>query len=131
MNAVQHIAFNCRDHRQQAAFYTKHFGFKQARLFCAGEPHEFIMLRLGACCLEFFTAPPEKRPETGGEQAIGFKHLAFEVPSLEAAIASLQADGLTTDPIIDVGSTVPGLRICFFRDPEGNILELMQGWQDE
>jgi hypothetical protein len=26
---------------------------------------------------------------------------------------------------------VPGLRIVFFRDPEGNIIELMEGYRDE
>ena len=50
MAAIQHIGFNCRDHRKQEAFYTKHFGFKQARVRAKGTPQELIMLRLGSCC---------------------------------------------------------------------------------
>jgi glyoxylase I family protein len=128
MNAFQHLAMNCRDRLAQEAFYTEQFGFVRVRTFNRGRADEFVMARLGSMCLEFFGV---KDDGTGGEQAIGFKHLAFEVPDLEAAIAKLQAAGVQPDPIIDAGKSVPGLRICFFRDPEGNILELMQGWQDE
>jgi glyoxylase I family protein len=129
MNAVQHLAMNCRDRLAQEAFYIEHFGFTRVRTFNRGKPGEFVMARLGSMCLEFFGS---SNPDAGGgEQAVGFKHLAFEVPDLEAAIAKLQAAGIQTDPIHDASASVPGLRICFFRDPEGNILELMQGWQDE
>jgi hypothetical protein len=53
---------------------------------------------------------------------IGFKHLAFDVPRLEPAIEALRADGIESDPIIDLGQLIPGCRIVFFRDPEGNIM---------
>ena len=130
MPALQHLAFNCHDRHAAERFYTEHFGFRRARVFNRDTPNEFVMLRLGSMCLELFSvqADPAAR---GGEQVIGFKHLAFEVPDLDAAIAKLQAAGIKTDPIMDAGEHVPGLRICFFKDPEGNILELMEGWQDE
>ena len=133
MNAIQHIAFNCRDRHATERFYTEHFGFRRARVFNRGKEGEFVMLRLGAACSELFDAPPDAASgdARGGEQPVGFKHLAFEVPDLEAAIAKLNAAGTKTDDIIDAGPHVPGLRICFFKDPEGNILELMEGWQDE
>lgn len=38
---------------------------------------------------------------------------------------------IETGGIHDAGKHGPGLRGCFFKDPEGNILELMEGWQDE
>lgn len=128
MNSVQHIAFNCRDRLASEAFYAKHFGFRSARVFNAGKTDEFVMLRLGATCLELFGT---NATGTGGEQAVGFKHLAFEVPKLEPAIAALSADGIAVDRIMELPHLAPGLRICFFKDPDGNILELMEGWQDE
>ena len=131
MTAVQHIALNCRSHREQERFYTKHFGFRRSRVFNAGKPDEFIMLRLGSVCLELFSARTPPASEKGGEQPIGFKHLAFEVPDLEKAIAALKADGIATGVIIDCSSVVHGLRVCFFNDPDGNQLELMQGYQDQ
>ena len=129
---VQHLALNCRDRLAQEAFYTRHFGFRRARVFMPGQPGEFVMLRLGAMCIELFGAAGLPTPEPGGgEQPVGFKHLAFEVADLDAALEALRADGVTPDQVIDAGAHVPGMRICFFRDPEGNILELMEGWQDE
>ena len=130
MSALQHLALNCHDRHAAERFYTEQFGFRRARVFNRDTPNEFVMLRLGSMCLELFGVKADAAAR-GGEQVIGFKHLAFEVPDLDATIAKLQAAGIETDPIMDAGKHVPGLRVCFFRDPEGNILELMEGWQDE
>ncbi len=130
--ALNHIALNCSNLAEQEAFYTKHFGFKRCRTFQRGEPGEFFMLKLGSTRLELF---PTDRSKTaamqGGEQPIGFKHLAFDVPKLEPALEALRADGIEPDPIIELPHLAPGFRIVFFRDPEGNILELMEGHQDD
>ena len=131
--ATNHIALNCRNLAAQEAFYSKHLGFQRSRTFNAGQSDEYIMLKLGSVRLELFppTSGAPAGQARGGEQPVGFKHLAFDVPKLELAIAALRADGIEVDPIIDMGHVVPGFRIVFFRDPEGNILELMEGYQDE
>jgi hypothetical protein len=67
----------------------------------------------------------------GGEQVIGFKHLAFDVPKLDPVIATLRAESIEPDPIIDLSDAIPGCRIVFFRDREGKILELMEGYRDQ
>ena len=131
MNTIQHIALNCRDLKHQVQFYRKHFGFKPARVFNEGKPDEFIMLRLGAMCLELFQSTHVLPSSQGGEQSIGFKHLALEVSNLDAALAALRADGIQTEEIYDCSSIVKGMRVTFFNDPEGNRLELMQGYQDQ
>jgi glyoxylase I family protein len=132
MNAFTHIAFNCRDIHAQEKFYTKHFGFKRCRTFHRGKPDEFFLLKLGSMRLEFFTGPDVKTDSHGGEQKpLGYRHLAFEVPKLEPALESLRADGVEPDPIHEVPHLAPGARIVFFRDPEGNIVELMEGYVDE
>ena len=130
--AINHIALNCRNLAAQEAFFSKHFGFRRSRTFKAGTPDEFIMLKLGSVRLELFPTDSAQSMDTnGGEQVIGFKHLAFEVPKLEPAIEALRADGFEPDPIIDMGDVIPGFRIVFFRDREGNIIELMEGYRDE
>jgi glyoxylase I family protein len=127
-----HIAFNCRDVAAQERFYTKHFGFKRSRTFNRGQPNEFIMLKLGATRLEFFPTDSLKVADANaGEQAVGFKHLALDVPKLEPVIESLKADGVACDKIIECPHIAPGARIVFFRDLEGNIIELMEGYVDE
>jgi glyoxylase I family protein len=130
--AFNHVAFNCRDVAAQERFYSKHFGFKRARTFKRGEPDEFIMIKLGSMRLELF--PTDSLKISGcnaGEQPVGFKHLAFEVPALDLMIEALKADGVACDPVIDLAHVKPGLRIVFFRDLEGNIIELMEGYADE
>lgn len=131
MSAVQHLALNCKDVKRQEAFYSRHFGFRRARVFNANTPGEFVLLRLGTVCLELFPAKAEAKADIGKEQPIGFKHLAFEVPDLEAAIAELKADGIEPGPIIDCSKILAGMRVCFFDDPDGNRLELMQGYKDQ
>lgn len=131
MNAVQHIAITCRDLKAQEQFYTKHFGFRRCRVFYAGTPGEFLMLRLGSTCLELFQAHGDAKLLKAQPQPVGFQHLAFEVPDLEAAIAALNADGIQTEKIFDASSILAGLKGCFFHDPDGNRLELMQGYKDQ
>jgi glyoxylase I family protein len=131
MTSVQHIALNCRDLCAQEQFFTRHFGFQRARVFNAGTPNEFIMLRLGTTCLELFQAGAVSAAHHGGEQPVGVKHLAFEVPSVEEAVRKLNADGIATDAVIDCSSIVKGMKVCFFNDRDGNRLELMEGYQDQ
>jgi catechol 2,3-dioxygenase-like lactoylglutathione lyase family enzyme len=55
----------------------------------------------------------------------GFRHLGFKVSDLEARVANLKADGVQfhLDPIDAEG----GVRIAFFYDPDGTLLELVEG----
>ncbi len=131
MSIVHHIALNCRDRKKQEAFYTRHFGFRRSRVFNEGTPNEFVMLRLGPTCVELFSAKEEDRTRSGGAQPVGFNHLAFEVADMEEATTRLRDDGIETDKIIDCSNVVEGLRVCFFDDPEGNRIELMQGYADQ
>jgi glyoxylase I family protein len=132
MTAFNHIAFNCRDVHRQEQFYIRHFGFKRSRTFNTGRPDQFIMLKLGSMRLELFPTDSVKTVGAGGgEQPLGFKHLAFDVPSLEPVLEALKAEGIQPDRIIDCAQLVPGMRIVFFRDLEGNIIELMEGYADE
>jgi len=131
MKALQHLALNCANLKKQEQFYSRHFGFRRARVFNANTPDEFVLLRLGPMCLELFQAPAEHTSLVAKAQPVGFQHFAFAVSDLEATLAALHADGLPTDNIIDCGAIVPGMRICFFHDPEGNRIELVQGYKDE
>ncbi len=128
---VQHIALNCRDRLAQERFYTVHFGCRRARVFQAGRPDEFVMLRLGNALMELFQTRAKEADAAGGEQPVGFKHLCFEVRDIEAKAAQLHAAGVETGRVIDCSDQVPGLKVCFFKDPEGNVIELMEGWQDD
>jgi hypothetical protein len=51
MKALQHLALNCANMKKQEQFYSRHFGFRRARVFNANTPDEFVLLRLGSMCL--------------------------------------------------------------------------------
>jgi catechol 2,3-dioxygenase-like lactoylglutathione lyase family enzyme len=122
---VNHIAFACRDLAAQEAFYTKHFGCKRSRTFNAGQ----FMLKMGNTRLELFSSEHmHASVNKGGEQPVGYKHLAFDVESIDPILAGIRADGMNPGSIIDLGG---GARILFFCDPEGNIIELMEGYKDD
>jgi len=131
MAVFHHLALNCRDVKAQGAFYARHFGFKRVRTFRAGRPDEFIILRLGNACLELFPAQEGGPGRSDQAQAVGFKHLAFEVDDLDRTVGELKADGVQPEAIMDLSAMAEGLRICFFNDPEGNRIEIMEGYQDE
>ena len=58
--------------------------------------------------LELFRADREKTiGMQGGEQPIGFRHLAFDADKLEPVLEGLVAEGITPDPIIDCDRLVP------------------------
>lgn len=133
MTAVQHIAFVCRNRVALERFYTKHFGFRRARVFNAGEPGEFVMTRLDSVCIEFFQASPQAIAQAAKTPRVelGFKHLAFEVPQIEPVIESLKRDGVDVGEIFDCSDVAPGLRAAFFADPEGNEVEILEHWADQ
>jgi glyoxylase I family protein len=133
MTATQHmhIAYQCRDRLAQERFYARFFGFRRARVFAAGTEGEFVMLRRGNLWIELFAAAPDAQPPQGSGPASSYLHLALEVDDIERSVAELAGAGHEMGPIVDCGGVTPGLRICFFKDPEGNVIELMQGWRDE
>ncbi|HEY4051670.1 MAG TPA: hypothetical protein VGM27_32845 [Acidobacteriaceae bacterium] len=96
-SAINHIALKCRNLSAQEAFFSKHFGFQHSRTFKAGNADEYIMLKLGSVRLELFSAGPAQTVNAnGGEQVIGFKHLAFDVPRLEPAIEVEEVKTITS-----------------------------------
>ena len=131
MIVFNHLSLNCRDVAAQERFYVKHFGFQRSRTFRPGKPNQFVMLKLGSVRLELFPSDSANADQKGGEQSVGFKHLAFDTPQLEPVIESLRADGIEPDPIVDISKHIPGGRVVFFRDPEGNLIEFFEGYRDE
>ena len=131
MIVFNHVSLSCRDVVAQERFYVKHFGFQRSRIFRPGKPNQFVMLKLGSVRLELYPSDSANADQKGGEQPVGFKHLAFDAPQLEPVIESLRADGIEPDPIVDISKHIPGSRVVFFRDPEGNLIEFLEGYRDE
>jgi len=128
-----HVAIECKDPIAIERYYTKNFGIAQARVFGPGAG-QVVMLRDGDFSLELFTATQEAPVPPAGEagpEYPGWRHIAFLVPDLDAKLAEMGSDAKITLGPVDMSNFIPGMRVAWVADPEGNIIELNQGYRDE
>lgn len=126
-----HIGLNCRDMALTEEFYCTHFGFRRARVIVLGD-EQIIFLKAGDIYLELFTAKgdsPEPPYANDGPQYAGFRHISFNVEDVDAALKSIGAE-VTLGPLA-LDDFVPGWKTAWIKDPDGRIIEICQGYQDE
>ncbi|QES51091.1 glyoxalase [Streptomyces venezuelae] len=130
-----HVGLNCTDQKTTEEFYTRYFGFARAREVNLGDSR-IVFLRKGDAYLELFPAgaEPAAGPPAGndGPQAPGrMRHLAFQTDSVDAFLAEIgDAADITLGPL-DFDDFICGWRTVWLRDPDGVIVEVSQGFQDE
>ncbi len=133
--AMHHIALNCRDNARTEAFYKKWFGFERALTFTDSKGDSVVFIRLGDFYLELFKSTDAGKgsagegPEVmGGEQPVGFKHFCLEVDSVADYHQRMKDDvEFTVTPVTP--PALPHLTFVFFKDPDGNIVQLLEGWK--
>jgi glyoxylase I family protein len=130
---LHHVALSCTDPIAVEEWYTKHFGFQRRRVYAPG-PDQVVMIETGGVYLELFRSivdRPTPKVEGDGPNYSGFRHFAFRVDDLDATLRELgDAARITLGPL-DMSQFIPGLRAAWVADPEGNIVELNQGYVDE
>ena len=138
---LRHVAMVVNDLEVMLDFYTSILGFKlersvdiESREFREGIdiqdarakiahleiPHSDVRLEM------FEFAEKRHSPDTHSAADLpGYRHIAFIVDDIEKSCAHLKEQGLefSSEPIT---LTEPGedLRFVYFKDPEGNIIEL-------
>ncbi|HEX8437063.1 VOC family protein [Archangium sp.] len=128
-----HLALACQDPLKLERFYTEHFGFRRARVVRLGDT-QIVFLKSDTVYLELFEArePAPVAPAGGdGPWFPGVRHLAFVVDDVDAKLAELGPAARVTLMPLDFDDFIPGWRSAWVADPEGNILELTQGYEDE
>jgi glyoxylase I family protein len=131
--SFSHVGLMCKDPVVTERFYTRHFGFRRARVFAPG-PEQVAMIKLGGVYLELFTAtekPPVPAPKEAGPSWPCIRHLCFSVDNLDEQLRRMGADARLTLGPLDMGAFISGMRVCWLADPDGNIVELNQGYVDE
>ncbi len=129
-----HVGITCKDPLAIERFYTKHFGFKRARLVPLGADEQIVFIKSGEVYLELFQAKaeaPMPAPQADGYPWPGLRHLAFAVEDVDAKLAEVGAEARVTLGPADFDAWIPGWRGAWIADPEGNIVELSQGYKDE
>jgi glyoxylase I family protein len=132
-NAIfSHIGLTCKDPDLVEEFYTKHFGFKRAKVFSPG-PEQIVMIKCGNVYLELFKAKeasPVPLAQGNGYEYPGWRHICFSVADLDAKLSEMGKEARITLGPLDLDELVEGMRVAWIADPEGNIVELNQGYVD-
>jgi glyoxylase I family protein len=114
-------------------FYTRHFGFRRARVIDLGTD-KIVFLKSGSVYLELFRASepsPVADPEKDGPAWPGVRHLAFQVDDVDAKLADIGRDVRVSLGPLQFDAFIPGWKTVWVRDPEGNIVEISEGFVDE
>jgi catechol 2,3-dioxygenase-like lactoylglutathione lyase family enzyme len=120
---IKNVVVNCTDMQRSVEYYTK---FLQLRVL--GEPTaEHAVLDAVTATIELRAVGNGREQSTwvGDDLQKGFRHIGFKVDRIDERAAVLKAAGVEfkLDPLDAEGK----VRICFFYDPDGTLLELIQG----
>ena len=113
-----HIAVATPDLQRLLAFYTGTLGLQVVGRL--GENIAFV--DIGGTRLELIERPEAQEPQEEGRK--GLLHIAFEVDDVQRAYEELRSRGVEFH--IPAKEARPGLWVAFFRDPDGNVLELFR-----
>jgi glyoxylase I family protein len=120
--SLEHLGLAARDTRALRDWYIN--TLRAELLFSNTENPPAFLLRLpGGAVIEIYPAHTHT-DETSNNRLAGWRHIALRVDSIESTRTLLQSRGVSfTDEIKPAGG---GGRVLFFKDPEGNLLHLVE-----
>jgi glyoxylase I family protein len=130
-----HLALTVKHLAAFEAYYAKHFGFRRARTISLGDDAELIFLKNDKnVYLEIFP-PEEERPvamsEADGPHYPGLRHIAFSVDDIDEKLRLMGEDAVITLGPLHFDDVIEGWKTVWLKDPEGNIIEITQGYRDQ
>ncbi len=131
--AFHHMAIACKDPIAIERFYTQHFGFQRARVVPLGDT-QIVFIRSGNAYLELFQAKeelPHARATGDGPWYPEWRHIAFKVDDVDVRLAEMGDAAVITLGPFSFDAFIAGWRTVWLTDPEGNIVEVSQGFVDE
>lgn len=130
--AFNHIAVACNDPIVIERFYTKYFGFQRARVVPLGDT-QIVFIKSDNAYMELFQAkePPREPAKDDGPWYPGWRHISFRTDNVDAKLAEMGTDAKITLGPFSFDDFIPGWRTVWVADPEGNIIEISQGYTDQ
>ena len=125
LNKIHHIAIICSNYEKSKEFYTQILGLTPKNEVNREERNSYKMdLEVnGHYQIELFSFPnPPERPSF--PEAVGLRHLAFEVDQVEEAVRELVRKGIEVEAIRE--DEITKKRYTFFADPDGLPIELYE-----
>jgi len=117
LKATHHVAIFTQNFEAMEKFYTQTLGFPVTLRW---DDVTIIFIGIGSTTIELIgrdTAPAKDSPPGA------INHLALHVDDVDTAYQELVAKDVT---IKSPPANFKGIRICFFLDPDGNTLELVE-----
>lgn len=125
LNKIHHVAIICSDYEKSKEFYVNVLGLTVLKETYRESRNSYKLdLEVGGLYqIELFSFPkPAERPSY--PEAMGLRHLAFEVDDLEVAAEELKSKNIIVEEIrID---QITNKKFTFFVDPDGLPLELYE-----
>ncbi|MFC0528614.1 VOC family protein [Phytohabitans kaempferiae] len=129
-----HLAIIARNYAETVGWYCRHFGFSLAQEWTAPDMlpgARMCYLRKGTFFMEIIGDGEKAGHHQVAEdprqeyQIPGYRHFALEVDDVDAAVKTLEGDGV---PVFFPPATLDGVgvRAALVRDPDGNTVELIQ-----
>jgi glyoxylase I family protein len=125
LKGIHHIAIICSDYQVSKKFYTEILGLKVIKETYRKERQSYKLdLSLnGQYVIELFSFPsPPPRPSK--PEAVGLRHLAFEVVNLEEIIQHLNRYNIEVEPLRVDEHTQK--KFTFIADPDNLPIEFYQ-----
>jgi len=125
LNALHHAAIICSDYKKSKHFYTNILGLKVIAENFRAERGSFkldLQLPDGSQIELFSFSNAPARPSY--PEALGLRHLAFSVDSVESVSTYLLSHNISVEPIRMDEYT--SRKFTFFSDPDGLPLELYE-----
>lgn len=120
ITGMEHIGLCARDPKGLVDWYVRFLGFRVARAL--EEARTYFIRTPDGGMLEIYPAKSIQEPVDN--IVGGIRHIALSVKGIEGEIARLRRDGVAVpDETIVV---TPHMTLAFFRDPEGNLLHLVE-----
>jgi lactoylglutathione lyase len=117
MAKLDHIGIYVKNLETSLKFYEEIFGFKLGNQFGSGEV-KIATIDIVGGMLELV-----QRPGSPGTPPIGnWSHLAIHEPKFDEVVAKLELKKIEKRLV----TMENGNRLCFFNDPDGHTIEIME-----
>ena len=119
ITGTHHVALVTANFERLRAFYVETLGLPIVGAFAG---RNIIFVEAGSTTIELIERSGQADAGSGG-----WSHLAFQVDDIDAVHAELAGLGIAFHVLPkDFPDDAPAVRIAFFKDPDGNDLELVQ-----
>lgn len=135
-HTVHHHGISVADLERSLAFYRDALGFELIDRYTLSDEGlsaavgadadvtgEFAQLDGGGARVELVEYDAGAAVESGAVYDTGATHLGIEVADVDAAVEALPA---AVETVSGPETTGSGTRICFLRDPDGTLVELLE-----